>query len=343
MYPEVTGSVSDIDQQHKVAGQWSAKIIYVNRDSRDVDLIVVYGERTTTRERWAVSRSWLSTVRGPVGENSTDDAGAHPPGRSVCDGVRAWVDDRGVGRLTICRSDRMNALDTAACVAITQTLGRWAADDAVGVVVFDGAEGSFCSGADVTSIAQGRGEGGGLSSDQAYRIISAGSELARAIRAIRVPVIASVDGVAAGIGASLALSADLIYATARSYFLLAFINIGLMPDGGSSMLVSAAVGRARANAMALLGERLYAPAASDAGLITAVVDDRAALDVTVDRVAATLASTSPAALRLTKAALDAQTMRGFDEALARELEGQRTLLQSPEFSEALAAFTDRRP
>jgi enoyl-CoA hydratase/carnithine racemase len=256
-------------------------------------------------------------------------------------GVVVTLDDDGVGRLTISRPERMNALDTAASTTIIDTLHRWAADDAVRVVVLDGAGGSFSTGADVTSMAQG-GAIDGFSKDQARGIISNGSDLARAVRAVPVPVVAAVDGAAAGIGASLALSADLIYATARSYFLLAFINIGLMPDGGASMLVSAAVGRARANAMALLGEKLRAPAAFDAGLITDVVADREVLDETVGGVVAKLAAASPTALRLTKAALDAHTMAGFEEALGRELDGQTTLLQSPEFSAALAAFAAAR-
>lgn len=260
------------------------------------------------------------------------------------DEIRTGVDDRGVARIEINRPHRMNALNGAASSVIIETLGKWADSDDVRVVVIDGVGGSFSTGADVVDIAgvAGRNEGGGLDPTQARGVISGGSELARAVRAVPVPVIASVDGPAAGIGASLAFAADLIYATERSYFLLAFINIGLMPDGGASMLVATAVGRARANAMALLGEKLPAAEAVAAGLINQVLPDRTALDATVDGVIAKLATTSSSALRLTKAALDAHTLADFDAALDRELEGQTALLQSPEFQAAMTAFAGNK-
>ncbi|MFT4126506.1 MAG: enoyl-CoA hydratase-related protein [Gordonia sp. (in: high G+C Gram-positive bacteria)] len=244
----------------------------------------------------------------------------------------------GVARLTLNRPERRNALDPAACAAVIDALTAWAADDAVRVVVLDGAGGSFSAGADVASIAAGDGRDG-LTADAAHRIIARGTELARALRAVPVPVIAAVDGAAAGIGASLALGADLIYTTARSYFLLAFINIGLMPDGGASMLVASAVGRVRANAMALLGERLPAADALGAGLVNAVVDDRAGLDAVVDAATTRLIAASPDAVRRTKAAVDAHTMSGFDAALERELGGQSQLLQGETFRTALTRFT----
>ncbi|MEO9327494.1 enoyl-CoA hydratase-related protein [Gordonia aurantiaca] len=254
--------------------------------------------------------------------------------------IRTSVDDRGVARLTISRPEKMNALDTEANLGIKAAMEEWGNRDDVRVIVIDGKGGSFSAGADVVSINRQAGANGasGLDPTQARGIISAGSELARAVRSVPVPVVASVDGPAAGIGASLALASDLIYATRRSYFLLAFINIGLMPDGGASMLFASAVGRVRANELALLGEKLHAPDALAAGLINGVYDDRAALDEAVDKVAAKLAGKSRSALRLTKSALDAHTMAGFDAAIERELDGQTELLQSPEFLAAIAAF-----
>lgn len=261
------------------------------------------------------------------------------------DEIRVSVDDRGVARIEIDRPHRMNALNGAATGVIIGALEEWSARDDVRVVVIDGAGGSFSTGADVIDIAATAGEnaGGGLDPTQARGVISGGSDLARAVRGVAVPVIAVVDGPAVGIGASLAFASDLVYATERSYFLLAFINIGLMPDGGASMSVAAAVGRARANAMALLGEKLPATEAYDAGLITKIVADREALDATVDATVAKLVATSSSALRLTKEALDAHTMGDFDAALDRELEGQTTLLQSAEFQAAMAAFAGAKP
>ena len=259
---------------------------------------------------------------------------------AAVDEVRTEVDARGVARIEIDRQHRMNALNGAATRTIMDALGERSQRDDVRVVIIDGVGGSFSTGADVIDIAQtaGGNPSGGLDATQARGVISGGSELARAVRQVPVPVIASVDGPAVGIGASLAMAADLVYATERSYFLLAFINIGLMPDGGASMLVAASIGRARANTMALLGEKLPAAEAFGAGLLSGLVADRPALDAAVDKAVGKLAGTSASALRLTKAALDAHTMGDFEAALDRELDGQTDLLQSPEFQAAMAAF-----
>ncbi|WP_040510794.1 enoyl-CoA hydratase-related protein [Gordonia soli] len=254
-------------------------------------------------------------------------------------GLRVDLDDRGVGWLEIDRPDRMNALDNATSAALTETLHRWSTDDRVRVVVISGRGGAFSAGADVLDILESSSQSsGGFEADHARGVIATGSAMAQAVRAVRVPVIAAVDGAAAGIGASLALAADLVYATSRSYFLLAFINIGLMPDGGASMLVSASIGRARANALALLGEKLRADEAYAAGLVTGIAADRSELDRTVDAAVTKLIRSSTRALRLTKAALDAETMAGFDAAIERELDGQTELLQTSDFQAAIAAF-----
>ncbi|GAB90131.1 putative enoyl-CoA hydratase [Gordonia rhizosphera NBRC 16068] len=244
-----------------------------------------------------------------------------------------------MARIEIHRPHRMNALNGAASAGIMAACNELSDRDDVRAVVIDGMGGNFSTGADVVDVFQGgQGSGGGMDPTRARGIISGGSELVRAVRRVGVPVIAAVDGAAAGVGASLAFVADLIYATERSYFLLPFVNIGLMPDGGATMSVAASIGRARANAMALLGEKLPAAEAFDAGLVTKVVADRTALDAVVEQVTDKLAQSSPSALRITKAALDAHTMSDFEAALGHELDGQTELLQSAEFQAAIAAF-----
>ncbi|HNP56638.1 MAG TPA: enoyl-CoA hydratase-related protein [Gordonia sp. (in: high G+C Gram-positive bacteria)] len=247
--------------------------------------------------------------------------------------------DGGVARLTINRPERMNALSARITDKIRTTLQEWAGRDDLRTVVLTGAGGSFSTGADITDIAANSGGGASaISEEGAATIISRGSDLARAVRAIPVPVIAAVDGAAVGIGASMALGADLVYATSRAYFLFPFVNIGLMPDGGASMLIAASIGRARANALLMLGEKFRAPAAFNAGLVTEVLDDEPALQARVEEVVAKLAAKSSSALRTTKAAADAITMAAFEPALALELAGQTRLLQSVEFQQTLAAF-----
>ncbi|MFT3900425.1 MAG: enoyl-CoA hydratase-related protein [Gordonia sp. (in: high G+C Gram-positive bacteria)] len=257
------------------------------------------------------------------------------------DELLATIDDAGVGRLTINRPDRMNALSGPVSLRIRAALDDWARRDDLRVVVLAGSGGSFSAGADITDMAAANaGEGAAAIDEESARaIIANGSELARSVRRIPVPVIAAVDGPAVGIGASFALGADLVYATARSYFLFPFVSIGLMPDGGASMLVAASIGRARANALLMLGEKFRAAAAFDAGLVTEVVDDEPALRARVDEVVGKLAVKSSAALRTTKAASDAITMAPFETAIGEEMAGQVRLLQSAEFQQTLAAFT----
>ncbi len=256
-------------------------------------------------------------------------------------GVWDEIDDRGVARIEIDRPERMNALDGAASGRIIELCRDFATRSDIRAVVITGRGGSFCAGADVAGMAADSAATGGFDESASRAIIENGSRLIGAVRSLPMPVVAAVDGAAVGIGASLAVAADLVYATSRAYFLLAFVNIGLMPDGGATALFTASLGRARANALALLGEKLWAPEALDAGLINAVVDDGVALTATVDRVVGRLLKCSPDALAVTKAAVDAHSLAGYDDAIDREIAGQTQLLQSPAFGRALAAFVGK--
>jgi enoyl-CoA hydratase/carnithine racemase len=254
------------------------------------------------------------------------------------DGLTTSVDERGVARLVIDRPARKNSMDSGTSEAFIDVLTAWAQNDTVRVVVLGAPGRDFCTGADIVAMAtatppQSEAE----ARSNAEQTIETGSDVVRAIRALRVPVVAVVGGAAVGIGASIAFASDLVYAASDAYFLLAFVNIGLMPDGAATATVAAAVGRARANAMALLGERLPAPQAYADGLVTAVVEPDA-LQGKVDQVVGKLLAASPRALELTKKAIDAQTLTGFDLSLELEREGQIELLQSPEFAALIEAF-----
>jgi enoyl-CoA hydratase/carnithine racemase len=229
-------------------------------------------------------------------------------------------------------------MDSETSAAFIEVLTDWAQNDAVRLVVLGAPGQDFCTGADIVAMAtaappQSEQE----ARSRAEQTIDTGSDIVRAVRALRVPVVAVVGGAAVGIGASIAFASDLIYAASDAYFLLAFVNIGLMPDGAATATVAAAVGRARANAMALLGERLPAPQAYSDGLVTEVVSPDALQDK-VDQVVEKLLAASPKALELTKRAIDAHTMAGFERALELEREGQIQLLQSPEFAALIEAF-----
>lgn len=259
---------------------------------------------------------------------------------AATDGIWDSIGDDGVARIELDAPGRMNALTPGASARIVALCEQWAGDPAVRVVVLSGRGGAFSAGADVARMASHTRDAG---YDQAasYEIIERGSRLVAAVRSLPMPVIAAVDGAAAGIGASLAVAADLVYATARSYFLLPFVALGLMPDGGATALFAASIGRARANELALLGERLFAAEALAHGLINGVADGPEALEAAVARATARLVAASATALATTKAALDAHTLAGFGDVLGREIAGQTELLQSPEFRAAVARF--RKP
>ncbi|GFG83672.1 enoyl-CoA hydratase [Mycolicibacter algericus] len=235
-------------------------------------------------------------------------------------------------RVTLTNPERLNAIDYATMAALGDVFAGAAADPEVRVIVITGEGKAFCTGADLSATA------GGVTPDE---VMDCAGRLVTLIAETPVPVIARINGPTAGVGVGIALAADLIYATERAYFLLSFTNIGLMPDGGTTALVAAAGGRALANEMALLGGRLPATAARDAGLINAVLPD-AELDARVQEAAEKLAHGPRRALELTKQALNATNLASLEAALAREKAGQVELLGSPDFLEGATAMLQKR-
>ncbi|MDG3009048.1 enoyl-CoA hydratase [Rhodococcus sp. D2-41] len=248
--------------------------------------------------------------------------------------------DGPVLRVVIDRPRRMNAFDLAHMRALLEVLIAVPGDDSVRVVVIAGAGAAFSTGADLAAMAEGERDGSGPVSPEV--VMDAANSVIRAIVDLPVPVIAEVPGAAAGVGASIAVAADLAYAAESAYLLLAFVNVGLMPDGGSTALISASVGRARAARMALLGERLPADEALRAGLIAGVLPE-AELSGHVAAVAHRLASGPRRAIELTKRALTAVTLDRLDAAMAAETRGQCELLVGPEFAEGATAMLQHRP
>ncbi|MBO0852683.1 MAG: enoyl-CoA hydratase/isomerase family protein [Nocardia sp.] len=252
-------------------------------------------------------------------------------------GLQIVRDDR-ILRVTIDNPARKNAIGYDAMVAIGDTFEKLKQDRDIRVVIVTGAGADFCTGADLASgqSDQERGITSEMTMDAANRMV-------RSIVDAPVPVVARVRGATAGVAVALALAADLTYASDEAYFLHAFINIGLMPDGGAAALVAAAAGRALANEMALLGERLPATEALRRGLLAGVLPADE-LDAKVEAVAAKLARGPRRALELTKSNLNRVTLAGLDEALEAEKAGQCELLKSKDFAEgATAMLTKRAP
>jgi enoyl-CoA hydratase len=249
------------------------------------------------------------------------------------EGLEVSVAD-GVLSLTLNRPDSLNSLTATMLDGIADALAAAAADPQVKVVRLAGAGRGFSSGAGISADDQTKKAGGLTVLDAANRAI-------RSIVALPRPVVAVVQGPAAGVGASLALACDIVIASDKGYFMLAFTKIGLMPDGGASALVAAAVGRIRAMRMALLADKIHAEEAFQAGLVTAVypVDQ---LDVEVDKVIATLVRGPVVALAKTKDAINSTTLTELEAALEREHSGQAALLRGTDYREGIKAFQERR-
>jgi 2-(1,2-epoxy-1,2-dihydrophenyl)acetyl-CoA isomerase len=248
----------------------------------------------------------------------------------------------GAATIVLNRPDALNAWNLRLGEELLAALQEAAADEAVRAVVLTGAGRAFSSGADlreVTAMEQRTGDG---TPDIEWLLNERYAPIITTVREMPKPVVAAVNGAAAGIGASLALAADLIVARESAYFLLAFVNIGLVPDGGSSLFIPSRVGMARAAEMAMLGERVPARTAQEWGLINRAVAD----DAFEDEVAALvgrLAAGPTRAYAGVKRQLNHWLYTRMPEQLAVEAEVQQELAGSRDFAEGVAAFTERRP
>lgn len=240
--------------------------------------------------------------------------------------------------VTFNRPDSLNSLTAAMVEKLCDVLEQAASDPTVKVVRLGGAGRGFCAGAGISAEDQSAARGSGGDIDPLLEAINRAVPM---IAGLPKPVVAVVHGPAAGVGVSLALACDIVLASEKAFFLLAFTKIGLMPDGGASALVAASIGRARAMKMALLAERLPAAEAFSYGLVSEVypADD---LEAEAAAVIAKLTSGPAIALRKTKQAVNAATLTELDEALIRETEGQLVLLKSSDFREGTKAFQQRR-
>jgi enoyl-CoA hydratase/carnithine racemase len=239
-----------------------------------------------------------------------------------------------VTQVTFNRPNSLNAFTPQMLTTATQAIEAAGRDQGVRVIVVTGTGRAFSSGADLSARADPDYEGGPAT-------IKGVNGLVRALRTVPKPVVAAVNGPAAGGGCSVSLAADFIVARESAYFLLAFANVGLMPDGGATALVPAAVGRVRATRMAMLAERIPAPLAAEWGLITqAVADD--SFDSSVDSLTTRLAKGPTAAFAQTKHAFSAAAISQLDRAFAVEAAGQSVLTGTADFAEGLAAFVQKR-
>ena len=241
----------------------------------------------------------------------------------------------GVLSLTFNRPEVLNAVDGPMMGALAAELEGARARDDVRVVVITGTGPGFSAGADMATLR--------LAPQHPVETMDGANRVIRAVVGLDKPVLAAVNGIAAGVACSAALASDIIVAAESAAFLLPFSRIGLMTDGGSSATVAASIGRARTMRMAMLGEPLTASDALACGLVTHVAPDEEFPEL-VDRLARRLAAGPSVALAGIKKAVNAATLPHLEAALDREHSGQRALFTTRDFAEGLDAFAaGRRP
>jgi 2-(1,2-epoxy-1,2-dihydrophenyl)acetyl-CoA isomerase len=243
----------------------------------------------------------------------------------------------GITRLTLNRPDKLNALNRTMMAELEAALDAAGRDPECRVLVLTGAGRAFSAGQD---LADGVYVKGGPQPDLGA-VLDRYNPIIRLVRTLPKPVIAAVNGLAAGAGASLALACDLVYAARSASFMQAFAKIGLVPDCGSTWFLPRLVGEARARGLAMLAEPLMAEKAEAWGLIWRVVDDEK-LDVEVDAVAARMAAGPTFGLGLMKAAFDASSNNTLAAQLDLERQLQSRAGQSPDYAEGVGAFLEKR-
>ncbi len=247
----------------------------------------------------------------------------------------------GVATVQLNRPDTLNAWNRQFGEDLLEALHEVRRDEAVRAVLLEGTGRAFSSGADLKDVSGGETTPNGRP-DVYTTLTKRYHPIMIAIREMPKPVIASVRGPAVGIGCSLALCCDLIVAAQSAYFLLAFVNIGLVPDGGSSLFVPTRVGMARATELMMLGERLPAEQALQWGLINRVVADEQLVEESA-ALAARLAAGPTRSYAGTKRQLNNWLYGRMEEQLELEAQIQREMAGSDDFLEGAMAFVEKRP
>ena len=251
--------------------------------------------------------------------------------------IRLDVTD-GVATLTLNRPERLNSFTVAMHGEMRAALDEIAADRSIRCFVLTGAGRGFCAGQDLADRAvapDAEGVDLGESLENYYK------PMLKRLRALPMPTIAAVNGVAAGAGANISLACDLVYAAESASFIQSFSKLGLVPDSGGTWWLPRLVGPARAMGLALLGEKLTATQAAEWGVIwRCVADDQ--LMSTVRSVALELAAGPTRGYVRTRQAIEASMFLPFDQALDLERDYQRELGRSDDYREGVSAFVQKR-
>jgi 2-(1,2-epoxy-1,2-dihydrophenyl)acetyl-CoA isomerase len=244
-------------------------------------------------------------------------------------------------KLELNRPERMNAWNRQFGFDLLDAVRAVADDPDVRAVCITGAGRGFSSGADLKEMGSNDERTPEGHPDVRTTLTERYHPIITQIRRMPKPVVAAVNGPAVGIGCSLALACDLVVAAESAYFLLAFVNIGLVPDGGSSVFVPARAGHARAFEMAMLGERVPAAQAERWGLANRVYPDES-FGAWVDELVARLAAGPTRSYAGTKRQLNERIYRGMDDQLELEADIQQEMAASGDFVEGVMAFVEKR-
>jgi 2-(1,2-epoxy-1,2-dihydrophenyl)acetyl-CoA isomerase len=245
----------------------------------------------------------------------------------------------GVATITLNRPDKLNSFTVDMHAALADALAAVAADETVRCTLITGAGRGFCAGQDLNDRAVAPGD---TMPDIAESIETRYNPMVRAVRALRMPVICAVNGVAAGAGANLAFACDIVLAARSASFIQAFCKIGLVPDSGGTWTLPRLVGPARAAGLMMLGDKVPAEQAAQWGMIWRAVDDDALMDE-ARGLARHLATQPTTGLALIKQALAASATNTLDEQLDLERDLQRQAGATQDYAEGVRAFLDKRP
>jgi 2-(1,2-epoxy-1,2-dihydrophenyl)acetyl-CoA isomerase len=250
----------------------------------------------------------------------------------------------GIATLTLNRPDKLNSFTQAMHDEVRHALKRTAAaaaDGSARVLVLTGAGRGFCAGQDLSDRAVGPSAAGARPVDLGDSVEKNYAPLVQSLRALPLPVIGAINGVAAGAGANIALACDIVLATQSASFVEVFCKLGLIPDTGGTYFLPRLVGSARAMGMAMLGEKLTADRAEAWGLIwKAIPDDAFAAEV--QAMARHFASAPTKGLAFTKQALYASAQNSLQQQLALECNMMSELGRSDDYREGVAAFMEKR-
>jgi len=246
----------------------------------------------------------------------------------------------GVALIALNRPDRLNALTAAMLIELNDVLEQAEGDATVRAVVITGTGRGFSAGQDLTEMRE-REEAGEASVSADY-MEQTYHPIIRRIRRMEKPVIGAINGVAAGAGASLALACDLRIASENASFIQSFVNVGLIPDSGSTFFLPRLVGISRAMELAFTGRRVTAEEAERIGLVNRVVPHDELMDATME-LARQLAQGPTKVIGMTKRALNRSWLVDLEEALDYEGELQERARATEDHHEGVAAFLEKRP